>query len=156
MDNEEILINLKVLHSLQKNQKLISRGQFINIEPLSIIPEAIRRWQRQDSRNETLNKINLIVNSALTFINKNQVIKGIKDKKYNIGSFDAADEDVNNEDHSDGENDDDDVYNMKLYLKDSLKGIINLKETYSICTQTCARLDVIINKIETALYLKKI
>ena len=155
MDNEEILINLKVLHSLQKNQKLISRGQFINIEPLSIIPEAIRRWQRQDSRNETLNKINLIVNSALTFINKNQVISGIKEKKYKFDSYDETDDENNSQQHSDGENDDDDVYNMKLYLRDSLKGIVNLKETYSICTQTCARLDVIINKIETALYLKK-
>ena len=70
MDIEEIYINLKVLQSLDKNQKLISRGQYLNIEPVSIIPEAIRRWQRQDNRNETLKKINLIVNSAIEYIVK--------------------------------------------------------------------------------------
>ena len=64
MDTEEVFINLKVLQGLEKNQKLISRGQYINIEPQSIIPEALRRWRRQDSRDETLKKINLIVNSA--------------------------------------------------------------------------------------------
>ena len=36
MDNEEILINLKVLHSLQKNQKLISRGQFNGIKVIDV------------------------------------------------------------------------------------------------------------------------
>ena len=56
MDTEEVFINLKVLQGLEKNQKLISRGQYINIEPQSIIPEALRRWRRQDSRDETLKK----------------------------------------------------------------------------------------------------
>ena len=40
---------------------------------------------------------------------------------------------------------------MKGYLKDSLKGIQNLKETYATDTQTCARIDVIVNKINTIL-----
>ena len=40
-----------------------------------------------------------------------------------------------------------DIQTMKSYLKDGLKGIQNLKETYATDTQTCARLDVIINKI---------
>ena len=70
MDPEEIFINLKVLQGLNKNQKLISRGQYINVEPQSIIPEGLRRWRRQDSRDETLKKINLIVNSAIEFILK--------------------------------------------------------------------------------------
>ena len=33
------------------------------------------------------------------------------------------------------------------HLDDSSKGIMNLKETYSTCVQTCARLDVIEDKI---------
>ena len=56
MEPEEIFINLKVLQGLNKNQKLISRGQYINIEPQSIIPEGLRRGRRQDSRDETLKK----------------------------------------------------------------------------------------------------
>lgn len=65
MDLDEILVNLKVLEQLQVNQKLISRGPYLNIEYESVIPEFIRRWRRQDNRNETIKKINLVVNSAL-------------------------------------------------------------------------------------------
>ena len=72
MDTEEIFINLKVLESLDKNQKLISRGKFLNIEPISIIPEFARRWYRQDNRDETIKKINLIVNSAIDIIRKQE------------------------------------------------------------------------------------
>ena len=60
MDIEETIINLKILQKLEKNQKLITRGAYLNIEPPSLIPEFIRRWNRQDNRHETLKKINTI------------------------------------------------------------------------------------------------
>ena len=124
MNYEEIIINLKVLESLEKNQKLISRGSYLNIEPVSIIPEAIRRWHRQDNRNETLKKINLVVNSAIELMNQKN------EGKINLDTSE--------------------------YLRKSLIGIENLKETYAICFQTCARLDVIIDKIKTSLTKKEI
>uniref|UniRef100_A0AB39JD21 Uncharacterized protein n=1 Tax=Florenciella sp. virus SA2 TaxID=3240092 RepID=A0AB39JD21_9VIRU len=65
MEIDEIFVNLKVLEQLQVNQKLISRGSYLNIEYESIIPEWLRRWRRQDNRNETIKKINIIVNSAI-------------------------------------------------------------------------------------------
>uniref|UniRef100_A0A6C0KYG6 Uncharacterized protein n=1 Tax=viral metagenome TaxID=1070528 RepID=A0A6C0KYG6_9ZZZZ len=65
MDIDEVLVNLKVLEHIQVNQKLISRGPYLNIEYESIVPEFIRRWRRQDNRNETIKKINLVINSAL-------------------------------------------------------------------------------------------
>ena len=37
---------------------------------------------------------------------------------------------------------------MKEYLCKSKIGIMNLKETYSACHQTCARLDMILDKIK--------
>ena len=46
MDIDEILINLKVLENLEANQKLISRGPYLNIEFQSIIPEWFRRWNK--------------------------------------------------------------------------------------------------------------
>ena len=130
MDSEEIFINLKVLESLDKNQKLISRGKFLNIEPISIIPEFIRRWHRQDNRDETIKKINLIVNSAIDIIKE-------QDSKEPTESSDSMDQ---TSDH-----------NVRNYLERSLNGIKNLKETYATCSQTCARLDVIINKINFVL-----
>uniref|UniRef100_A0A6C0EV09 Uncharacterized protein n=1 Tax=viral metagenome TaxID=1070528 RepID=A0A6C0EV09_9ZZZZ len=116
MDIEETIINLKVLEKLDKNQKLITRGAYLNIEPSSLIPECLRRWNRQDNRQETIKKINSVINSAITYLK----------------SKSSCDESI---------------FNVKEYLEKSLTGINNLKETYSICTQTCSRLDIIIDKI---------
>jgi hypothetical protein len=117
MEIEEIIINLKLLNKVEKNQKIITRGEYLNIEPKTIIPECIRRWNRQDSRHETLRKINSIIDIAI------KIMDDIKYKDYNI----------------------------KKYLLESKIGISNLKETYVLCNQTCSRLDIIIDKINTKL-----
>ncbi len=117
MDIEEIIINLKLLNKVEKNQKLITRGEYLNIEPKSLVPECIRRWNRQDSRHETLRKINSIIDVS---------IKIMDDHKYKD-------------------------YNIRKYLLESKLGISNLKETYCLCNQTCSRLDIIIDKINTKL-----
>lgn len=44
---------------------------------------------------------------------------------------------------------------LENYLKDSVIGLENLKDTYSKCTQTRARIDVIIEKINKAIYPNK-
>jgi hypothetical protein len=116
MDIDEIVINLKLLETLDKNQKLITRDAYLNIESRSLIPEFVRRWNRQDNRNETIKKLNNIIIQAI--------------KHMNDGNLN---------------------YNMKEYLKKSMIGITNLKETYSTCSQTCARLDIILDKIRTSL-----
>jgi len=113
MDLEEIIINLKILQKLEKNQKLITRGAYLNVETHSLIPEFLRRWNRQDNRAETLKKINTIVNAAIELMNKT------------------------------------DTFNIKDYLISAKDGINNLKETYSTCCQTCARLDIILDKINS-------
>ncbi len=117
MDIDEIVINLKLLETLDKNQKLVTRDAYLNIEPSSLVPQFIRRWNRQDNRNETIKKLNNIITQAIK--------------------------------HLDDENNT--KYNMKEYLKKSMIGITNLKETYSTCSQTCARLDVLLDKIRLSL-----
>ena len=109
---DEVLINLKVLESLEINKKLVTRDTYLNVETDKIIPVGIRRWWRQDDRNETLRKIDHIVDKALR-------LRDDKDKSEVIDP----------------------------YLIDSIKGLRNLKQTYSLCVQTCARLDTIIGKI---------
>jgi DNA repair ATPase RecN len=113
---EEIVINLKLLATVDKNKKLITRDAYMNIESRSLVPEFIRRWNRQENRNETIKKINNVVNSAIKHIDSNN-----------------------------------DKYDIKKYLKNAMIGVSNLKETYSTCSQTCARLDVILDKIHSAL-----
>lgn len=122
MDIDEVLVNLKVLEQIQVNQKLISRGQYLNIEYQSIVPEWIRRWRRQDNRNETIKKINIVINSALKL-----------------------------------KTDDDKIWErLEPYLEKSLNGLKALKETYAICSQTTARIEVIISKIENSIKKKEV
>ena len=109
---DDVLINLKVLESLEINKKLVTRDTYLNVETDKIIPVGIRRWWRQDDRNETLRKIDDIVDKALRLRNE-------KDKNEVLDP----------------------------YLINSIKGLRNLKQTYSLCIQTCARLDTIIGKI---------
>jgi hypothetical protein len=110
MELEEIIINLKLLQKIEKGQKLITRDAYLNIETgYLFIPEGIRRWKRQDNRNEMIKTVNRVINDAITHIKK------------------------------DG---------MNEYLCKTKMGIMNLKETYSACHQTCARLDMILDKIK--------
>jgi len=37
---------------------------------------------------------------------------------------------------------------IKYYIDKATPGVINLKETYSMCHQTCARLDMILDKMK--------
>ena len=68
MNIEDIIINLKVLEKVQIHEKLISRGQYLNIEYVSIVPLGLRRWWRQDNRNEMLKKINLTIKCAIEIL----------------------------------------------------------------------------------------
>ena len=126
MDIDEVLVNLKVLEQLQVNQKLISRGQYLNIEYESIVPEWLRRWRRQDNRNETIKKINIVINSAI---------------KIKINNDKNPYENVNK--------------TLDNSLENSISGLKSLKETYATCCQTTARIDVIISKIRRTLKMKK-
>jgi len=39
---------------------------------------------------------------------------------------------------------------IQNYLDASRRGIVNLKETYALCSQTCARLDAVLDKIHAS------
>lgn len=126
MNIEDIIINLKVLEKVQIHEKLISRGQYLNIEYASVIPVGIRRWWRQDNRIEMLKKIQMVVRCAIDSIEET---------------------DWNNSQQESGRKKKLDV---KPYLVNCVKGLKNLKETYTECSTTCAQLDISIDSIESA------
>lgn len=102
---EEIIVNLNVLGQLKKGQKLCTRGEYLDIESPYIIPECIRRWRRQESRNDMILTLNKVVNEAIR-------------------------------------------QDVPRYLDKAIVGLENLKQTYSQCRQTVARLDMILDKIK--------
>ena len=74
MEIEELMINLKIIEKLEIHQKLITRDTYLNIERTSIIPEWMRRWNRQDNRHETIKKINAVVNDTIFLLSKNATL----------------------------------------------------------------------------------
>ena len=113
-DKNELIVNLTILSQVEKNRKLLTKDTYLNMEQktqLLQVPEAVRRWWRGDNRDNTLKKIDLIINKAIDLID-NDIIE---------------------------------------YLRKSIKGIENLKETYTDDTQTRARLDVVIDRINNAI-----
>ena len=108
MNYEDILVNLKVLEKIQIDEKLISRDQYLNIEYSSVIPVGVRRWWRQDNRNEMIKKIRLIIHSAI------QILKENKPKQSIVILEDSMTENKKE--------------TLNLYLKNSIIGIQNLND----------------------------
>jgi len=113
--DDELVVNLIVISKVQINTKLYTSGIYLNLEQPSYVPESVRRWIRQDSRDETIKKINRIVIRALEELKRDPI--------NNIG--------------------------YKNHLLEAKKGLLNLRETYSNCIQTVARVDTLISKITT-------
>ena len=86
MDENAIIINLKVIGAIQPNDKINTSDNYLNIESKSIIPHAIKRWWRSDDRNESLNRIDQIITEA---INKSNPIinKNIKNTLVGLNNF---------------------------------------------------------------------
>jgi hypothetical protein len=108
VEYDEVVINLKVIASITLNSRLYTKGALLNLEQVSYIPLSVRRWYRQDSRDDAIKKIDRVITKAISFTKTSAVIK---------------------------------------YLKDAVAGILNMKDTYSACIQTSARLDTILDKI---------
>ena len=70
MEELDVCVNLKVLEKVEVGQKLITKGQYLNVEYDSIVPVGIRRWLRQDNRNEMLKKIRISIDAAIELIDK--------------------------------------------------------------------------------------
>jgi len=108
VEYDEVVINLKVIASITVNSKLYTKGPLLNLEQDSYIPQSVRRWYRQDSRDDAIKKIDRVITKSITFSRNPAILK---------------------------------------YLKEAKAGILNMKDTYSLCIQTVARLDTILDKI---------
>ena len=122
VEYDEVVVNLKVIASICVNTKLYTKGAYLNIEQPMFIPESVRRWYRQDSRDEAIKRIDRTIARSIAYLEKD------KEKERAIVQ----------------------------YLVEAKKGSINMKDTYSTCVQTMARLDTILDKIETSMALVKV
>lgn len=67
-DYDEVVVNLKVIGSVVVNTKLYTKGAYLNIEQPMLIPESVRRWYRQDSRDDAIKRIDRTISKASSYI----------------------------------------------------------------------------------------
>lgn len=119
---EKILINLKIISHIQKNEKLTkSFNGFISIDQQSSY-QFIKRFIFNDSRNHTISEINSILNETHLYISE---ILNSNSNHLNIELINI-------------------LYNE---LSNCINGIYNLKFTYKDDLNISSQLDIIILKI---------
>ena len=86
MEDNALIINLKVIAAIQPNDKLNTSDNYLNIESNTIIPVSVKRWWRSDDRNESLNRIDQIITDALTK-NSPLIESNIKESIVGLNNF---------------------------------------------------------------------
>ena len=71
---ENVTVNLKVLSSLQPNQKLNTKSKHFTITVTRYIPEFLLRWYFSSSRDSDYNRIADLYESAFNILSDNPTI----------------------------------------------------------------------------------
>jgi len=130
---ENIILNMKVIGSIQKGDKLLGNdNNVLEIEANDLL-QPIRRWWFSRSRMETINKVKVIVNK----------------------SFDITDRTLENE--RGGSNKDIEYFSEEnssllqrflVEMKQAIKGLENLKITYVEDVKIVSEIDILIEKLQ--------
>ena len=128
---EETLLNLKIISNIKENDKLNSLGSIVKINQPYML-QGLERWYNKESRDNTVNKLDLIVNTSF---NLTDIILLRK----------RNEEDEN--DKSLKENNNQIFQNLLYEMTNSLLGLENLKKTYKDDITISSKLDIIIKKM---------
>ena len=122
MTLEEIFVNINLISKIEVNDKLIINNKFINIDTTYIKP--LTRWLYGNDRKSTLFFLNLIINKSFEYCD-------------NI----LSEEDNNNNTKL--------LFRLTTEIKNSINGLLNLKQTYTCDKLVQAEIDVIVENIRT-------
>ena len=124
---EDIFINLTLLSKIDVGDKLIQNGDMKHMNIDTSYFQFITRWFKGSNRNNSLKFINLVLNRAFEY-NDNMLEE--KSEKAAVT-----------------------VFRLTSDLKNSLNGLNNLKQTYSMDKLIQSELDVMIDNVRTKLDL---
>ena len=127
---EETLLNLKIISNIKENDKLNSLGNIVKINQPYML-QGIERWYNKESRDNTINKLDLIVNNS-----------------FKLTEIILSREKEDNEDEKCLKENNNQIFQNLLYeMTNSLLGIENLKKTYKDDITISSKLDIIIKKM---------
>ena len=133
---ENIILNMKIIGSIQKGDKLL--GNDIDNEVLEIesndFLQPIRRWWFSRNRLETINKIKIIVNKSFDITDR--TLENERDASYNkdIEYFSEENSSL--------------LQRFLVEMKQSTKGLENLKITYDEDVKIISEIDILIEKLQ--------
>lgn len=127
LDINNILTNLKIISHIKKGEKIsINNENYVEIDNRYV--QCFRRWYDNNSRNTTIEFINIIINELFKSIDKTYNNKNTETQYFN--------EDNNVI-----------LQQFLIGMIDVCKGLNNLKDTYSNDITTTSQLDMIITRI---------
>tara|TARA_Y100000991_G_C21964381_1_gene346092 strand:- start:1817 stop:2224 length:408 start_codon:yes stop_codon:yes gene_type:complete len=112
---EDIVLNLKLISKIKQNDKMIIINQILNVD--SRLLQSVRRWYTCDNRNDTVQFIENVINTAIDYMNHEN-----KNTVYDIES-------------------------IKIELKNTIQGLENLSATYKIDNLIISKIDILKEKI---------
>lgn len=112
---EDIVLNLKLISKIKQNDKMIIINQILNVD--SRLLQSVRRWYTCDNRNDTVQFIENVINTAIDYMNHDKT-----NKVYDVDS-------------------------IKIELKNTLQGLDNLSATYKIDNLIISKIDILKEKI---------
>ena len=127
---EDTLLNLKIISNIKENDKLNSLGKIVKINQPYML-QGLERWYNKESRDNTVNKLDLIVNTSFDLTEK----------------ILAREKDEDEDDKSLKENNNQIFQNLLYEMTNSLLGLENLKKTYKDDITISSKLDIIIKKM---------
>ena len=144
-----IIRNLKILSSIKPSDKIIKKGDTIKIDN-PYIYQGISRYWNGDSRKESLNHIEHLIDTAfnnIDLIYSNEI-------EHRTGGLNG-----NNNYYNKGQSyfETENTQKLQIFsneLKNTISGLNNLKQTYNTDISICSRIEVVIEKIN--LRIKKI
>jgi len=131
---DEMLVNLKVISKIKKGDKLMIEDDLLKIDDGGLF-QGLARWYNSASRNETIDKINFVMEGVFTFIDKT-----LKDEVTH--NHDRNADSILKEDNSEI------LQKFLLHLSNDVEGLENLKITYLGDESANSKLNVIIDKIK--------
>lgn len=135
MNQEEILLQLKIISKINKENKITVNNSSLEID--NRYWQFLRRYYNGDSRNVTIENIDKIIKKSFTIIDntlEKEVSNDIENANLKQNNYFVEDNS-----HI--------LQKFLLELSNAIKGLSKLKQTYTDDTTTAARIDLIIQKI---------
>lgn len=142
---DTMLINLSIISKVSLDDKLYMNNEgYMSIENNTIF-QGIFRFVFRNGRNKTISNLNNFYNSVFSYIDN--VVPNMPNRKAYNALDDSESNLIGRFDFTVNRDKDYGLKTLMLYLKRSIAGIENLKETYNCDIVMSSKLEIILDNI---------